>query len=216
VGLAVIFFTVIIKIILFPLSQKSVRTQFEMKKLEPELNEIKLKYKDDSALQAEKIMGIYKERNINPFAGIFLMLIQLPVLMALYYVFLKGGLPNLDSSSLYPFTKIPEYISMDFFGADVAKKNLYIAIFAALAQYLQIHFTLPKTQKNKETSNTFNDQLARSMNMQMKYVMPVFIFFIAKSFPAVVALYLITSCFFAIGQELYMRKKYGINLPKDK
>lgn len=208
VGFAVIFFTLIVKVVLFPLSQKSVRTQFEMKKIEPELNELKLKYKDNKQVQAEKIMQIYKERNINPFAGIFLMLIQFPVLVALYYIFARGGLPTLDHTILYPFTRLPGYINMSFLGANVADKNVYFALITGIAQYFQIHFTMPKQPKSVSKEPSFKDDLSRSMTMQMKYVMPVIIFLIANSFPSVVALYLITSSLFAIGQEFYMRRKF--------
>ncbi len=211
VGLAVILFTCLVKIILFPLSQKAVRTQFEMKRIEPELNEIKLKYKDDKKVQAEKIMAVYKERNINPFSGVLLMLIQLPVLLALYYIFLRGGLPNINQSVIYSFTKIPSSINMAFLGGSVADKSVLFAILAAIAQFFQMQITLPKPEKKKGDGD-FKDQLSKSMGMQMKYVMPVIIFLIAKSFAAVVALYLITSSLFAIGQELYIRKQS--NLPK--
>ncbi len=209
VGLAVIGFTVIVKIILFPLSQKSVRTQFEMKRIEPELNEIKLKYKDNKSLQAEKIMEVYKNKNINPFAGIFLMLIQFPVLVALYYIFAKGGLPVIDHTVLYPFTITPGIINMNFLGANVADKNIYFAVITGIAQYFQIQFTMPKQPKKESKDSNFKDDLSRSMSMQMKFVMPVVIFLIANNLPAVVAIYLITASLFAIGQELYMRRKYG-------
>lgn len=214
VGLAVILFTCIIKVIIFPLSQQSIKTQFEMKQIEPEMNEIKLKYKDDKQVQAEKTMQLYKDKGINPFAGILLMLIQLPILIALYWVFLKGGLPKIDSASIYSFTKIPDTINMIFLGADVSQNSILFAFFVAIAQFLQMQITLPKPKK-VETKNGanpgFSDELAKSMNMQMKYVMPVIMFFIAKSFPLVVSLYLITSSLFAIGQELYIRSKYKTN-----
>lgn len=211
VGLAVILFTCIVKIIIFPLSQQSIRTQFEMKQIEPEINEIKRKYKNDKRVQAEKTMLLYKEKGINPFSGIFLTLIQLPILIALYWVFLKGGLPNIDSQTIYSFTKIPSVIDMTFFGVSVADKSVLFAVLTAVAQFLQMQITIPKTTK-KSDKNTqevnFSDELAKNMNMQMKYVMPVIMFFIAKSFPLVVSLYLITSSLFAIGQELYIRDKY--------
>ena len=211
VGLAVIFFTIIIKTIIFPLSQQSIKTQFEMKQIEPEINELKLKYKNDKKLQAEKTMLLYKEKGINPFAGIFLMLIQLPILIALYWVFLKGGLPNIDQTTIYSFTKIPEIINMDFFGINVADKSIFFAILVAVAQFLQMQITIPKINKKEgkdDKKPSFSDELAKSMNMQMKYVMPVIMFFIAKSFPLVVSLYLITTSLFTIGQELYIRSKY--------
>ena len=211
VGLAVILFTCVIKVLIFPLSQQSIKTQFEMKQIEPEMNEIKLKYKDDKQAQAEKTMQLYKDKGINPFAGILLMLIQLPILIALYWVFLKGGLPKIDPASIYSFTKIPDIINMNFFGISVADKSIFFALFVAVAQFFQMQITIPKTTKiesKDDKKSNFSDELAKSMNMQMKYVMPVIMFFIAKNFPLVVSLYLITSSLFAIGQELYIRSKY--------
>lgn len=211
VGFTVIIFTCLIKVIIFPLSQQSIKTQFEMKQIEPELNELKLKYKDDKKIQAEKTMQLYKEKGINPFAGILLMLIQLPVLIALYWIFYKGGLPNIDQTTIYSFTKIPDTINMVFLGIDVTKSSMVFALFVAVAQFLQMQITIPKpknVEKIEGKSPAFSDELAKSMNMQMKYVMPIIMFFIAKSFPLVVSLYLITSSLFAIGQELYIRSKY--------
>ncbi len=211
VGLAVILFTCVIKVIIFPLSQQSIKTQFEMKQIEPEMNELKLKYKNDKKLQAEKTMQLYKDKGINPFAGIFLMLIQLPILIALYWVFLKGGLPKIDETTIYSLTKIPNTINMIFFGINVAEKSVLFAVFVAIAQFLQMQITIPKIKKTEPKNGNapaFTDELAKSMNMQMKYVMPIIMFFIAKSFPLVVSLYLITSSLFAIGQELYIRSKY--------
>lgn len=211
VAIAVVLFTCIIKVILFPLSQKSVRTQFEMKKIEPEINEIKTKYKDDKKTQAEKTMALYKERGINPFSGVLLMIIQFPVLIALYYVFLKGGLPEIDHETIYSFTKIPDFINMNLFGISVGDKSIVFALLAAITQFFQMQITVPKTPKkdkqNDAKTPSFKDELAKSMSMQMKYVMPIIIFFIAKSFPVVVSLYLVTSSLFAIGQELYVRKQ---------
>jgi len=209
VGIAVILFTCVVKVILLPLSKKAIRTQMEMKNMEPAMNEIKLKYKDNKQLQAEKTMLLYKEKGINPFSSIALMFIQLPVLIALYYIFLRGGLPTVDTTLLYPFIKAPGTVSMMFFGLDVAKTNIYFAILAGLAQFFQMQLTIPKTKKvvGDKKPGEFKDELAKSMNMQMKYVMPIIIFLFAKSFPIVVSLYLVTSSVFAIGQELHMRRE---------
>ncbi len=209
VGVAVILFTLIIKILLFPLSQKAVRTQFEMKRLEPELNALKSAYKDNKQLQAEKTMELYRERGINPFAGILVMFIQLPVLLALYMIFSKSGLPNLDHTALYSFTRIPDVINITLFGASVAGKSIIFALGAAIAQFFQMQVIMPKQPKKSlapGAAPTFGDELSRSMSMQMKYFMPVVIFFIGRSFPAVVSLYLITSSLFAIGQEIYVKR----------
>jgi YidC/Oxa1 family membrane protein insertase len=186
-----------------------------MKKIQPEIDEIKLKYKDNKQEQALKTMALYKEKKINPFSGIFLTLIQLPILIALYMVFYKGGLTNINTEILYSFVPVPDQINKFFLGLfDITQKNTILAVIVALGQYLQIKFTMPSIKKveGAKKDSSFQGELAKSMNMQMKYVMPVFMFFIARSFASLVSLYLITSSIFAIGQEIYMRKK----LNKDK
>jgi YidC/Oxa1 family membrane protein insertase len=214
VGIAVVLLTIFVKILLFPLSQKAIKTQVKMKLLEPELNEIKNKYKDNKQLQAEKIMQIYKEKGLNPFSGIIQLFIQLPVLIALYQVFLRGGLPNIDSNLVYFFINIPDFVNMDLLGVNMVEKSIMFGFFAAFAQFIQMQFTLSNKGKkavdNKKELD-FKDELAKSMNMQMKYVMPIVIFFIAKSFPIVVSLYLITSSLFAIVQEFYIKRRVNQN-----
>lgn len=208
-GIVVIILTLLVKLVLFPLSQKSVRSQIEMKNIQPEIDEIKIKYKDNKQEQALKTMQLYKERKINPFMGVFLALIQLPILIALYMVFYRGGLDVIHVESLYSFIKAPVEINKFFLGLfDITQKNVWLAVLVALAQYFQVRFTMPSIKKeNKDKKeSSFQDELAKSMSVQMKYVMPVFMFLVAKSFPALVSLYLITSSLFAIGQELYMKK----------
>jgi len=209
-GIVVVLFTVIIKLILFPLSQKSVRSQIEMKKIQPQIDQIKLKYPDNKQEQALQTMNLYKESGVNPFSGIFLALIQLPILIALYMVFYRGGLTNINTEFLYSFIHVPAQINKFFLGIfDITEKNTILAIVVAVGQFFQIKFTLPANKKveggKKDVS--FQGELAKSMSMQMKYVMPIFMFFIARSFASLVSLYLITSSIFAIGQEIYMRKK---------
>lgn len=213
VGVAVILFTILIRLILFPISQKSVRTQYEMKKIEPELDGIKEKYKDDKQTQAQKIMEVYRNKKINPFSGILLLIIQLPILWALYAIFLRGGLPDIKLDLLYPFVQAPDAVNMMFFGIDVAEKSTILAALAGLTQFLQIHLsskklTKPKDKENNGQKSSFKDELAKSMSMQMKYIMPFMIFIVARSFPIVVSLYLVTSNMFSVVQELIMAKKF--------
>ena len=212
-GIVVILFTLLVKLILFPLSQKSVRSQIEMKKIQPAIDEIKIKYKDNKQEQALKTMALYKENGVNPFSGVFLALIQLPILIALYMVFYKNSLGQIHTEMLYSFVHAPAHINTWFLGLfDITEKNTILAVVVALGQYLQIKYTMPAIPATKKTDDgkkdvSFQGELAKSMSTQMKYVMPVFMFFIAKSFPALVSLYLITSSVFAVGQEIYMRKK---------
>lgn len=210
-GIIVILFTILVKLILFPLSKKSVETQMVMKKIQPELDALKKKHKDDREGQARAMMALYKEKKLNPLAGIFLVLIQIPIILALYWVFLNGGLPKVDTGLLYYFVPVPDGISMNFLGLlDISQKSLLVAILSGVSQFFQMRYALPATPA-KSDKPSFKDDLARSMSLQMKYVMPVFIIVIAYQLPAVVGLYWVTSNLFAIGQEIVVRRKYRLD-----
>jgi YidC/Oxa1 family membrane protein insertase len=209
VGLAVILFTILVKLILMPLSKKSLETQVQLKKLEPEIDEVKNKYKNDVSVQGAKIMDIYKNNNINPFSGFLLILIQIPIIFSLYYIFLRGGLPVINTDILYSFVPIPANIDMHLLGKfNLAEKSIILALLAGITQFLVTWRALPPQEKKKGSSEfSMKDELARSLNLQMKFIMPVVIVFIAYSLSAVVALYWTTSNAFAVIQEYFIRKR---------
>jgi YidC/Oxa1 family membrane protein insertase len=207
-GVAVILFTIIIKLILFPLSVRSVKTQLKMKQIEPELTAVKEKYKDNREELARKTLELYRTNDIHPFSGFFLVLIQLPIIIALYQVFYHGGVFGVDTSILYSFVHVPENANSLFLGiVDITKKSIWLAAIAAISQYFQARLALPPAKPRTEKSS-FQDDLARSMSVQMKYILPVFIFFIAWRLAAAISLYWITSNLFMIAQELYIRRRY--------
>ncbi|MCK4386787.1 MAG: YidC/Oxa1 family membrane protein insertase [Candidatus Pacebacteria bacterium] len=216
-GVAVIIITVLVKLILFPLTKKSIKIQIQTKKLEPELKIIKNKYKDNKEEQARRIMELYKNNNLNPLSGILIIFIQLPVIFALYFVFLRGGLPEINTEILYSFIETPNHIRMLFLGlVNVAEKSLFLALLAGLSQYFQVQLMLPKIEKKKEENKTktFKDDLMKSMNIQMRFIMPVIVFFISYSLPAAIALYWTTSNIFMILQEIFVKRKMeGQSLP---
>ncbi len=201
-GLAVILLTVIIRLVLYPLTKKSIVTQLEMKRIEPEMQAIKEKVKDKNE-QAKQTMALYKQNNINPFAGLLLVIIQLPILISLYQVF-RSGLPKINEAIIYYFIQTPGHISMMFLGADLVQKSIIIALFAAVTQFIQISISLPKPKK--PTTRSFQSDLASSMNFQMKIVMPIMIFFIA-TLSSVVAIYLSTTNILMIAQEYFVRRR---------
>ncbi len=207
-GIAIILFTFLVKLILFPLSKKAVVTQIRMKRIEPEMTRIKQQFKNDRQRQALETMNLYKTQNINPFSGILLVFIQLPIIFALYSVFLHSGLPVVNTDLLYSFVKVP-VVNMIFLGwVNIAQKSIILSVIAAVCQFLQIRLTMPKVApKAADHVPSFQDDLARSMNTQMKYVFPLIIFFIAYKASVTVALYLIVSSLFTIGQELWIRRK---------
>lgn len=207
-GIAVILLTVIIKLILFPISKKAVITQLRMKQIAPELEKVKEEYKDDKQEQAKKTLELYKENNIKPFASILLVLIQLPIIFALYRVFLHSGLPEINTELLYSFVPTPDNVNVMFAGLiDITSKTWILAIAAAVTNFFQIRFSMPAyTPPEKGKERTLKDDFAKSMNMQMRYVFPVVVLFIAYSISGAIALYWTTSNLFMIGQELVLRK----------
>lgn len=208
-GVIIIIFTIFVRLILFPLSKASVRTQIKMKEIEPELNRLKEQYKDNKQKQAEEMMALYKKNQINPFSGFFLIFLQIPIIIALYYIFLKGGLPNFDSNLLYSFIPTPSPISMHFFGFfDIGTKSIFLAILAGISQFFQVRLSMPAIKKDTNATPSFGQDLAKSMNIQMRYVMPVVIAFVAYSVSGAVALYWITSNLFTIGQEIVVRRQH--------
>ncbi len=210
-GFAIVLLTLIIRLVLFPLSRKSIKTQLQMKQIEPDVQRIKNETKDKQE-QAKRLLELYKEREINPFAGFFLILIQLPILIALYKVF-RSGLPAVDPTLLYSFIEAPKEVFMTFIGIDLMQKSIILALITAITQYIQISLSLPTPPKKDPAVKSNVPDFAQTMNTQMKYVFPVLIFFIA-SVSAVIGLYLAISNIFMILQEIFVRRKlmkqYGL------
>lgn len=207
VGVAIIILTVVVRTVLLPLSHKSVVSQAKMRSLTPHLEKLKEKHKDNKQEQARKTMELYKEHGINPFSGCLLVLVQLPVIFALYFVFFKG-LPNLNPEHLYSFVHVPSVVSMMFLGIILSKKSIILALFAAVTQYYQIKLSIPPmAPAEKGAKPSFKDDFARSFNVQMRYMLPVIVFGISYSISAAVALYWTTSNLFSIGHELYVKRK---------
>ncbi len=207
-GVIVILFTIIVKLIMFPLSIKATKAQIEMKEIEKDLQKIKEQY-PDKQIQTQKTIELYKEKNINPFAGFLVLLIQLPIIIALYQIFLKSGLPTINIDLLYSFVSAPLSIKMNFLGLiDIAGKSIILALCAGVSTYFQIAYATPVTNKDGDVKSkpSMQDDVMKMMQTQMKYVFPVLVTFISWSVSAAVSIYWITSNLFTIGQELYIRK----------
>jgi len=218
VGLAVIIFTVVVKLILFPLSKTSILTQARMKEIEPEANRIKHQYANDRQLQAQKTMELYRSKGVKPFSGILLLIIQLPILLALVSVFYHI-IPTIDASALYSFVALPT-LKTSFLGfIDLARPSIILAILTGVVQFLQLKYSIAANQLKQsppQAGQGMSAQIAGSMSTQMKYLVPVLAFvsiywLIPARFPeasSIVAIYWTTSSLMTFLQELYIRKKH--------
>jgi YidC/Oxa1 family membrane protein insertase len=208
--LAVIALTVAVRIILFPLSKRAVESQLAMKKVAPEIEELKKKY-PDSAEQSKAIFALYKERGIHPFSSVGLLLLQLPVLIGLYWVFANGGLPTIDSSLLYPFVHVPETVNMEFLGImDMAKNhNIILAILAAVTQFGYTRLSMGPRGSQSAGEATMSSDMAKSFDIQARYVFPVIIGVISYTIIAAAPLYWVTSNIFMILQEYASGRRFN-------
>lgn len=211
VGFAIIIITTFVKLVLAPLTAKSIRSQILMKRMEPELKQLKKDFPNKEE-QAKKTFELYKKYDANPFSGCLVVLLQLPVIFALYYVFYKGL--SLDATTLYSFVTIPSSINTNFLGLfDLHGKSVILALLAGISQFIQGYLATPLkpkveivTEIEEPHEKTFQEQLSDSMQMNVRYVLPVFIAFIAYQISAAVAIYWIVSNIFTIAQEWYMRR----------
>lgn len=210
-GLAVIVLTIIVRVILFPLSRRAVQAQMAMKALTPEIEELKKKFKDDREAQSKAIFALYKERDIHPFAGLGLVLVQFPVLIGLYWVFSHGGLPVIDSTTLYSFVPSPSTVHMDFLGLiPLSGHSILLAITAAITQFVYTRLSMGPVATVDPTpvESSLSGDLAKSFDTQARYILPAFIGIISYSVAAAAPLYWTTSNLAMIAQEYLSGRRF--------
>lgn len=199
-GVAIIVFTIIIRLILFPLARRTVKTQIRMREIQPEILEVQKKIKDKQE-QFLKTNEIYKKHNIHPFSSTLLIsIIQLPILIALNTIF-RYGLTVVNSSILYSFIHIPN-VNIYFLDIiDITKPNIFIAVLVLVTQFLQMRFSLASQASSTPNSNPS----MQASQKQMQYFLPVMIFSFAVFFPAALSIYWAIGNLFMLGQELFVR-----------
>ena len=207
-GFAVIILTILVRFVLFPFTHHSIKAQTKMRSLEPEIARIRDEHKNNQEEQARRTMALYKEHGVNPFSGCLMLIIQLPLLIALYQVFLVGvGDMN---KYLYPFVSLPSSLDTIFLGViNLTEASIFLAALSGLTQFIQMKLAVPTlvAKPALPASAQQKPDISRMMTAQMTYVMPGIIFVIGIQFPAAVSLYWTTMNLFAIVHEMIVRKK---------
>lgn len=205
-GFAVIILTILVRLVLFPFTHHSVKAQTKMRILEPEIAQIREQHKNNQEEQARRIMALYKQHGVNPFSGCLMLVIQLPLLIALYQVFL---VETVDMAQyLYSFIHMPETLQTVFLGLiDLMEISIPVAVLAALTQFIQMKLAVPKTKQPLSLPSSSKADISRMMAVQMTYGMPVIVLLIGLRFPSAVSLYWTTMNIFAIIHEMIVRKK---------
>jgi YidC/Oxa1 family membrane protein insertase len=198
-GLAIILLTILIRLVLLPFFYRGAKDQTLIQKIQPLVKKIQEDHKHNKEKQAQALMALYKQHRINPFSSILLLIIQLPILIALYRVFLTG-LANNAVFNNYQF--------LVFFNLN--QRSFVLVFLAALAQYFQTKLMMPNT-----------DQGANQINKTMLYVGPALTLIILMNLPAALGLYWLISSLFSLGQQIFINKalakqKYGELIAENK
>lgn len=205
-GWAIILLTFIIKLILLVPNQKALKSQRKLQKVQPQLDALRQKYKNDPQRLAQETMQIWQKHKVSPMGSCLPMLIQFPILIALFYV-VKNGLQITNPELLYePLRHFKvEVVNFMFLGVlDLAKNSLIVLpLIVAGLQFTQIKLSFSRIQPSAKSNPMMG------MNQVMQYFMPIMIAVFTASLPAAVGLYWGTSTLFSVGQQLV------VNLSKD-
>ena len=189
-GIAIIIITILMRIVVFPLTLKQEKSMKKMRELQPEMDKIKEKYKDNPQEYQKRVSEIYKENNVNPLGGCLPLLIQLPVFVALYYAFSGKTIPN-DATFLWFNLKQPDKL---FMMGNFAFNLL--PILNTGVTYLQQKMMSGATQ-GQEGSNQLQS---------MMYTMPLMMLFLFYRMPSGVTLYYLVSGVLSLAQQYIIMK----------
>ncbi|MEK7525631.1 MAG: YidC/Oxa1 family membrane protein insertase [Patescibacteria group bacterium] len=199
-GLAIIMATVLVRVVVSPLSIKTTRSQQALAKLNPQVEELRKKYKDDAAAQSQAIMQLYKEHKVSPLSGCLPLLIQLPIIIALYKALLAGFKPE-SASLLYGFISNPgtiQPISLGFL--NVTSPNHILAVVAGAFQWVQAKAAMSLQQQTPQSGT------ANALSSQMLYLFPLMLVVISWNLAAGITVYFIASAVVAVVEQWLVRR----------
>ncbi|MEW6622371.1 MAG: YidC/Oxa1 family membrane protein insertase [Bacillota bacterium] len=190
-GIAIIMFTIAIKVVLMPLTFKQVRAMKVMQELQPQIQEIQKKHKNNPQKSQQLMMELYKEHKANPFSGCWPLLVQLPILFALF----KALRVFFDND---PAIR-PEFVNLDHAGflwmTNLGQPDPYILpILVAVGTFLQQKITMGASLQQNPNQKIF------------LYFMPLFIGWISRTFPAALALYWLMYSVVGIFEQWLLRR----------
>ncbi|WP_333860961.1 membrane protein insertase YidC [Clostridium sp.] len=180
-GIAIILMTIIIRIIILPLGVKQLKSSLIMNEIQPEVKKLQEKYKKDPQRAQQEMMKLYKEKGASPFSGCLPLLIQWPILIALYYVF-----NNLSGINGISFLWI----------SDLAKRDIFLAILSGITTYLSTYFMMSSNNSEQTAKQT------QTMNIGMSG----FMIFMSLGFKSALVLYWVVSNLIQIAQTLVIKR----------
>jgi len=207
-GVAIIILTIIIRIILYPIFFKSFKNQTILQRLQPEIQKIQHDHKDSQEKKARALMELYKKHRVNPFSNFGFLLIQMPILIALYWLLRDLSLETI-LPDLYSFIPKPETINYLFLGLiNLQNPNVILVVLAAVGQYIQGKLALGRMPASK-ISDKDNPTaiMAKSMGKTMMFLGPLMTLLIFYRLPSALSLYWTITSVFSIIQQIIINKQ---------
>ncbi len=206
IGVAIVVLTLIINLILFPLSLKRIKSQKILQELQPKLEELKKKHAHNKEDLSRATMELYRQQKINPFSSCLQLLIQLPFFIAIYQSF-QSGLKSANFNLIYNFIGNPGQINTISLNIiDLSQPNVILAGLAAIAQWWSAKMLMTKKSPKIETAK--DENMAAIMNKQMIFLMPLLTFYFGLKFPSGLALYWFMTTIITIAQQIYFLNKH--------
>ncbi len=206
IGISIILLTILVKLILWPLSAKALKSQKALADIQPKVEELKKQYAGKKDELAKAMMALYSKEKVSPASSCVALVIQLPVFIALYRA-LASGLKSSGFELLYPFVKNPGTIHPSLLGfLDLAAPSVALALLAAITQYFQAKMMVTR-QQPKGTPGAEDEQVLAAVNKQMVYMMPAFTLFLGFKLPGGLALYWFMTNLLAVAQQAYFFRK---------
>ncbi|MBF1050615.1 MAG: YidC/Oxa1 family membrane protein insertase [Peptostreptococcaceae bacterium] len=205
-ALSIVLFTILTRLILLPLTFSQMRSMTAMKMIQPEVDKINKKYKNDKQKQGMMLQQLYKENNVNPAAGCLPLLIQLPIIMAMYRVvqdpvkFVFAGDSSLYAAADRGFFWIKSLTDKDIINIGGVNLPFILPILSAGFTYLQMKMSSSKS------SNSQGSEMAQSMNQSMTMMMPLMMLWWGLMFPAGLVLYWVTGTIVQVIQQYFIGK----------
>lgn len=201
-GLAIVVFVVLVRLILLPVSVHGVRTQKRLAELQPFIKELQEKHKENKEALSRDLMELYKTHKVNPFSGCLPLVLQGFFLFALYRIFFNG-FGQESFSVLYSFIRNPGFINPVSFGfLDISQPSRVLAVFAGASQYIQA-LVMPKPAAGASGGGP---DFQKILSSQMKYFFPLLIAVISWPLPAALPLYWTVLNVFGIVQQVVLDK----------
>lgn len=205
-GIAIIILTLGVKFVLYPLGAKAFYSARALSLLQPKIQELNEKFKQNKEELSRKIFELYKQEKVNPFSTLVPLLLQIPVFIALYSV-VQNGFHAEQLSILYPFVQSPGPINAHFLGiVSLEKPSLIFAILAGILQFIQGKQSLSLSTLGAQKNNQANKSMAQAQ-AAMIYAFPFITIVILLRLPSALGLYWITTSIFSIWQQWYLAKK---------